>query len=336
MRIVDRPAAVTAFSPGARGCAPASARRPASSDGFSRFHSGAPTALQPPGAQGLLNAGLRFDGGMRWQPGVHALQQHLIRAGLMTAEQVATGPGYFGPFTRAAVARLQAEAGLGGDGTTFDARTREALLQRLGERASLPADPVSGRPAETPVEEPRSGTPVRDPVPVDGVQGSADDAAIAARIDAMLATTYPTSQLQGQGANFVAFSRKYGVPLGLALAQIGKESTFARHDAGLSLVNHNPGNLRFAEWERAFGAVPGKGGFAAFPSMTHGLEAYFSLLGGDRYGPMVKDRARWSEFIHIYAPPFENDTATYVQQMFDWADHFGGIAGVPANWPIAA
>lgn len=73
-----------------------------------------------------------WDGGRQWQPGVEELQRALVAAGYMTAEELATGPGFYGPRTRAAVARMNAEHGLSGDGSNFGgAEAQRALSTSL-------------------------------------------------------------------------------------------------------------------------------------------------------------------------------------------------------------
>ncbi|QSQ22833.1 peptidoglycan-binding protein [Pyxidicoccus parkwayensis] len=61
---------------------------------------------------------------------VQALQDSLVELGYLTQEQVATGPGQFGPKTQAALEKFQKDHGLPTDGH-YEARTREALSQAL-------------------------------------------------------------------------------------------------------------------------------------------------------------------------------------------------------------
>ncbi|WP_426744374.1 peptidoglycan-binding protein [Myxococcus faecalis] len=68
-------------------------------------------------------------------PDVKAVQDALVKLGYLTEEQVATGPGQFGPKTEAALERFQAEHGLTASGD-YAGRTREALGKALTEAKS--------------------------------------------------------------------------------------------------------------------------------------------------------------------------------------------------------
>jgi len=77
----------------------------------------------------------------------------------------------------------------------------------------------------------------------------------------------------------------------------------------LAYVNNNPGNLRFAGQS---GAVPGEGGFAYFPSPYAGYKALEKQMRIDA------DRGlTLRQLIEKYAPPEENDTELYIQQIAD-------------------
>jgi hypothetical protein len=77
----------------------------------------------------------------------------------------------------------------------------------------------------------------------------------------------------------------------------------------LAYVNNNPGNLRFAGQA---GAVPGEGGFAYFSSPYAGYKALEKQMRVDA------DRGlTLRQLIEKYAPPEENDTELYIQQIAD-------------------
>lgn len=77
--------------------------------------------------------------------------------------------------------------------------------------------------------------------------------------------------------------------------------------ARLASVNNNPGNLRFAGQP---GAVQGQGGFAKFPSPQAGYEALKRQIQLDASrGHTVQS------FVSKYAPPSENKTSQYIQQI---------------------
>lgn len=93
---------------------------------------GTPTTPQPqPVPGGVPQANLVFDGGRRYRPEVEQLQRALVEAGYMTRADMNTGPGYYGPRTKAAVAKLQARYGIADDGTHFGPQTRAALTRAL-------------------------------------------------------------------------------------------------------------------------------------------------------------------------------------------------------------
>lgn len=89
--------------------------------------------------------GLQYDGGKRYNAEVEKLQSALVKAGYMRPEEMATGPGYYGNKTTAAVARLQADSGINGDGKTFGPRTLAALEPKLS--TSAPVTTPGGQPA---------------------------------------------------------------------------------------------------------------------------------------------------------------------------------------------
>lgn len=75
----------------------------------------------------------------------------------------------------------------------------------------------------------------------------------------------------------------------------------------LSYVNNNPGNLRYAGQP---GAVQGEGGFAKFPSPQAGYEALKRQIKLDASRGLTLER-----FIGKFAPPTENNTTQYIQQV---------------------
>jgi hypothetical protein len=65
-------------------------------------------------------------------PEVERLQEVLVKLGYLTREQVATGPGIFGPQTEAAVSRFQVDRGISPASGRFGPKTREAMEVALG------------------------------------------------------------------------------------------------------------------------------------------------------------------------------------------------------------
>lgn len=85
------------------------------------------------------------------------------------------------------------------------------------------------------------------------------------------------------------------------------DGTQYRHTGGTrAWRNNNPGNIRYSEFSRRNGAIGQAGGFAVFPSEEVGTRAVFSLLRSDSYVDLTIAAA-----ISRYAPPVENDTAKY-------------------------
>ena len=287
---------------------------------------GSPTAPVTANAS-VPQTDLQYSGGTHYDPEVEKLQHALVAAGYMTAEEMATGPGYYGPRTKAAVAALQRDHGIVDDGTHYGPQTRAALTAELGSR---PADGSS--PPIVPIEDPNGTAPSGPVETVNGITLSAKDAALARRIDEMIATRYPSSTMQGYGAVIVDACRKEGVPVDLVLAQLAKESTFLRPDNTLSIANKNPGNLRFADWQTEFGGRPGEGNFTAYPSVEQGIRAYVHLLNMPIYREDVNNRD-WASLVSKYAPSSDgNNEAEYVAQLHEWTAYFAGLIGVDFDW----
>jgi len=88
----------------------------------------------------------------------------------------------------------------------------------------------------------------------------------------------------------------------------------------LAQVNNNPGNLRYVGQS---GASQGIGGFAYFPTPEAGVQALKDQIALDA------GRGHTLEsFINKFAPPSENDTNTYVNQM-------ASALGIPATTPLS-
>ena len=206
-----------------------------------------------------------------------------------------TGPSIFGPKTEAAVAKFQKDHGISPNSGICGPKTRAALAEALKGNGGT--------------QKPGGPGPVEGPTKPTG-----SDATKAANIDKILKGT----GLAGQGAHIVAMSKKYNVPAELALAMFRKEASFMT--AGSAVKNNNPGNLRFAEWERKFGGEP-NGGFTKFPSVKQGVEAYFALLGGPAYRGFI-DRGDYKGLINKYAPPTENDSGLYHKQVLQWMNEY--------------
>jgi peptidoglycan hydrolase-like protein with peptidoglycan-binding domain len=252
------------------------------SDGGKVTNDPKPPPTQPPPSSGKVEAPQVDLRRGAEGPEVQKLQNAMVKLGYMTREQVNTGPGIFGPMTEAAVSKFQGDKGITPDSGIYGPKTRAALTKALG-----------GTTGPGPV----------NPGPVDGSK--------AAKLNALL----KNSGLAGQGEHMLAMSKKYNVPVELALAMFWKEAQW--NTTGVAPGNNNPGNLRFAEWERELGGVP-NGGFTKFPSVAKGVEAYFRLLGSSTYRSFVDNRD-WAGLVNKYAPPSDgNDSALYARQITEW------------------
>lgn len=291
-------------------------------------------------------------------PEVETLQRALVKLGYMTNEQVATGPGIFGPRTQAAVQAFQTASGIipayGNYGPLTRAALSKALLAKEPKRTAPPAPLERGDVSKNvqrlkqglnalgfmsdeamlkPQTKFGSGTEAAVKrfqkwagVPqtgrydertekafakaLAGVSGSASTSTststTAAKLDALLAN----SGLRGQGANMLAFAKKYDVPVELALAMLWHEAQWST--TGRTPSWNNPGNLRFTgDLKMQPGAFDDQG-FAHFPDVKTGLEAYFRLLDVG-YRKFI-DQKDWAGLVHKYAPAFDgNDERRYVE-----------------------
>lgn len=117
--------------------------------------------------------------------------------------------------------------------------------------------------------------------------------------------------LAGMGSTIAKLAQQYNVPAELALAMFRKESSYGTF--GSSVGNRNPGNLRGSPLESGE-----RSGFAVFPDLQTGIEAYFKLLS-ESYRQFI-DKGDIAGLVNKYAPPSENNTALYIQQITAWMD----------------
>lgn len=76
--------------------------------------------------------------------------------------------------------------------------------------------------------------------------------------------------------------------------------------------NNNPGNLEYGQYAKSKGAIGSDGRFAVFPTLELGQKAKEDLLFGKNYINLSI-----ADAIAKYAPPSENDTRNYIQQILN-------------------
>lgn len=98
-----------------------------------------------------------------------------------------------------------------------------------------------------------------------------------------------------------AFSQKHDVVYTCA-----NGNKFVRSGGSRAWRNNNPGCLRYSDFTVSQGAIGEAGGFAVFPDEETGMKAISVLLKSDKYNKLTISQA-----ISKYAPPHENDTSSY-------------------------
>lgn len=78
--------------------------------------------------------------------------------------------------------------------------------------------------------------------------------------------------------------------------------------------NHNPGNIRYGEFAVVHGATgEDDSGFAIFPDDETGMACLVALLRTPFYAGKTLQAG-----INAYAPPVENQTSIYLQNVCEW------------------
>lgn len=244
-----------------------------------------PTTPTVPTTQTGANLKVHLEKGYRGQD-VKDLQNKLVSLGYMTQAEMNTGPGIFGPRTQRAVEQFQAANGLKTDGIVGPG-TRSAL-NKANARQNAAVEQI------VPPTNPTATT------------------ASAAKINEILKGT----NLAGKGELISQLAKKYNIPAEVALAMFRKEAGFAS-TGSLAQRNNNPGNIRFRNQE---GAVNGAKNFAKWNSMDKGIEAYFKLL--DKGYRSFIDNKDWSGLVNKYAPPSENDSRAYTNDITKWMNDY--------------
>lgn len=163
----------------------------------------------------------------------------------------------------------------------------------------------------------------------------------------------------GKGNLISSLSKKYNIPWDLALGMLHQETSFMAAPNTASIRCNNPGNIKWGSGLHAPWRVPPtdqkdpKSPFIKYPTLDRGLEAYFQLLHSNIYqeyfledgtvnlgkylGGDIHDVNNYEMGLIVeYAPPKENDTRTYINNvnmlMERWtsqANEAGAIREIP-------
>ena len=87
-------------------------------------------------------------------------------------------------------------------------------------------------------------------------------------------------------------------------------SKYRKSEGTRAWKNTNPGNIRYSNFTKSAGAIGKAGGFSVFPDEATGQQAIEKLLKTDSYNKLTVAGA-----ISRYAPPVENDTASYQRNL---------------------
>jgi hypothetical protein len=214
-------------------------------------------------------------------------------------------------------------AGCGGSAGASGGGAALGAAPPSGGGMGAPPAGANGAPTPPPVTG-GGGAPATAATPTGSLNPS--DAQLARAIDEKV---FAGTGLAGKGAVLVEAARKYRIPIDFALAVYQKEASFAKSGT-LADRNNNPGNLRFADWQKEHGGVP-NGGFTRYPTMDDGIRASMHLLSMGRYKDAVA-RRDWGAVISIYAPSSENNTELYIKQMNEYTANFRQKLGISENW----
>lgn len=84
-------------------------------------------------------------------------------------------------------------------------------------------------------------------------------------------------------------------------------------DCSLAARNHNPGNIKFGAFAQRYKANRDPWGFAIFATDEVGWSALKGLLLTETYRDLTVEQC-----IYKWAPPSENDSAAYLQNVCAW------------------
>ncbi len=222
---------------------------------------------------------------------VKQLQDALVKLGYLNKSEIGNGYGQFGVKTAAAVRQLQSDSLIESDGIygkDTQAKLREALGAPQADRLTNPAKPTAPTDTTKPTT-PAATTPS------------------AAKINDILKGT----GMAEKGELISQLAKKYNIPAELALSMFRMEAGFAKPGT-LAAKTNNPGNIKYVGQAGATKEGPN----AKWKTMDEGIEAYFKLL--DKGYRKFIDNKDWSGLVNKYAPPSENDTNDYINNINNW------------------
>merc|ERR1719399_1766821 len=114
-------------------------------------------------------------------PGVAQLQKQFIELGLLHPAAIRCGAGFYGPFTRRAVAELQEALGMEVNGT-FDDKVRDHLVEQLASMRGQVADVPEVKVAEEKVVE--EEIPAEEKIPAEVVEEEVAEEVVVVPVDA--------------------------------------------------------------------------------------------------------------------------------------------------------
>jgi hypothetical protein len=167
----------------------------------------------------------------------------------------------------------------------------------------------------------------KPPEPWDTTWLPADHEVVIANINAIIIGT----GLENMGASILQNALAYGVNPAFALAMFRKEASFAKLGT-ISFANKNPGNIIATGACRGltagsscsgnYGEISTNGRFGIYGTMQDGIEAYFMLLNREYQPGSRYNCSDITCIINIYAPPSENDSGLYIQQISSWTKDY--------------
>lgn len=199
-------------------------------------------------------------------------------------------------------------SGLGGDAWNSLGGMTSWVTQQKAQQTANAAAAAANKPATGPQ------TIGRAAADAPGTPGAGWGQPTADQLEQELAG----SPLQGYGGMIADLARRNGVPVTVVMGILRQESQYGRLSQGF-----NYGGLKNADGN----------GFAAFSNAGEGLNAVIGNMGTPLYqGKSIE------QFMNTYAPPHENDTTTYINNILALDHKWGGTAGwgtVVSGAPVA-